>query len=196
MLQYSRYHFFLLIAEYVAVFQSMWSYMLLGHCGVRPGVGLLQGARLRFSGSDTSTLHIYLHDDCIIDAINDHFLSRLLFTVREHSNIVNTSMDKESKLSELLETIQRCADSVFGDFCEILKHIELEHVLGKLERKVKVDLKVKQRQKRKSQQTTGESSDLVDFICDLSYSCSNFGIYYKGIRKAVLSCNTSFVKEV
>ncbi|WAR22167.1 hypothetical protein MAR_016141 [Mya arenaria] len=122
---------------------------------------LRRGPRLRYdqspmqlTDSDVQTLLHFLNTRSTIDTLNDHFLSKLLFSIREHNNIVNTSMDSEKRVKELIDTIKLCAEKAFVDFCEICKLIEMEHVLSKLEKRVPSSLACKQRQKRKSTPST------------------------------------------
>lgn len=114
-------------------------------------------SRLRFSGRDHTTLICYLNDKNDIDVLNDHFLSRFIFSIREHTNIVNRALDKEKRVKQLIQTMECCADKVFKDFCHMCSHIlDKEHLLDKLEKTMEGDV-VRQRQKRKGTNTYGGS---------------------------------------
>ncbi|KAL4231320.1 hypothetical protein ACF0H5_008900 [Mactra antiquata] len=130
----------------------------LGKCD-RPDYHL---PRLTFSKSDEQTLRYHLYDKDIIEQVNDRLLSLLIFSIREHTNVVNCSLDKEKKVKELIKTMCKCSDNIFKDFCEILVSIEEPHVVQKLEKRVCDTVKVKQRKKRKSPTGVIDESDDPD----------------------------------
>ena len=106
--------------------------------------------RFKISNSDNETLLFYLNNKNTIDSVNDQFLSKFYFSIREHTNICVCSMDSEGRVKTLINTMKLCADKIFPDFCDILNLIEMGHVISKLERRSEGSTACKQRQKRKS----------------------------------------------
>lgn len=136
--------------------------------GPRPG----DGPPLKFSSSDEHTLIHYLNDVNCIEPLNDQFLSRFIFSIREHTNIVNSDLGDEKRVKTLLSTLKLCSEKVFKVFCELcMSVVDRKHMLEKLEKRVEGD-SCRQRQKRKP-------ADSGDFFCTVSLSFFSMSVNYK-----------------
>lgn len=129
----------------------------LGECQ-RPDI---HEQRLSFTKSDHQTLLYYLNNKNVIDSVNDNLLSRFIFSIREHTNVVHCSLDCEKRVRQLIDTMKKCAEKIFKDFCEILNSIEMSHVIGKLEKRSQGAVTCRQRQKRKPSSTQGRKTLLL-----------------------------------
>ncbi|XP_060594686.1 uncharacterized protein LOC132749032 isoform X2 [Ruditapes philippinarum] len=154
--------------EEIQVFSDLeWS--SLGRC-LRPDSNQ---PRLKFTDSDHQTLMYYLNNKNTIDNINDHLLSRFIFSIREHTNINHCCMDSEKRVKKLIFTMKVCAEHIFKDFCEILSAIEMSHVIGKLEKRNQGPVTCRQRQKRKSTPTEGNDSEPSTSSSSAKRQCFN-----------------------
>jgi hypothetical protein len=89
--------------------------------------------RLKFSEHDRQILISSLNRPSFIDPLNDQLLSRLKISIREHNNVVNSSIDNETKVKTLIDTLEQCEENVFEDVCEILASLKMEHVIKELD---------------------------------------------------------------
>ncbi|XP_053406889.1 uncharacterized protein LOC128559419 isoform X2 [Mercenaria mercenaria] len=103
--------------------------------------------RLKFSKNDREILLSNLNRNHFIDPMNDQLLSKMIFSIREHTDIANCSMDSESKVQKLVETIELCSKEVFEDVCKCLTSLQMAHLVKKLE--MGKDITSKQTPKRK-----------------------------------------------
>ncbi|XP_053406902.1 uncharacterized protein LOC123546606 isoform X2 [Mercenaria mercenaria] len=146
--------------------------------------------RLKFTDSDHQTLLYYLNNKNTIDNINDHLLSRFIFSIREHTNVVHCSLDCEKRVKQLIETMKVCAEKIFKVFCEILNSIEMSHVIGKLEKRNQGAVPCRQRQKRKSSHTQDNESEPSASSSSAKRQCLNSSIECRLVTSMQRSSST------
>lgn len=89
-------------------------------------------------------------------------MSKLKFSAREHTNIVNCSLGQEEKVAALIDTLELCDEKVFEDFCEVLKSLKMKHVIRELE--IGKTLSCTSTEKRKHDSLDGMNNILLNLF--------------------------------